>query len=153
MGELLIRGPNVISALLASPAGMRRGGLVPHRRPGCVSAQDGAYTVVGRAKDLIISGGENIHPAEIESLLAEHPAVAECAAFGMPDERWGEVVVAAIVLQARAGGVRTGIGLHTWPGDWRVTSCRAAGSGLRRFRRRALGKVQRQALAQLAKDV
>ncbi len=50
---------------------------------------------------MIISGGENIYPAEIENLLAEHPCVAECAVIGMPDDKWGEVVVAALV--ARAG--------------------------------------------------
>ena len=75
-------------------------------------AHDGSYTVVGRAKDLIISGGENIHPAEIESVLAEHPAVAECAAFGMPDAQWGEVVAVAVVLQARAARVREELRAH-----------------------------------------
>ena len=54
---------------------------------------------------MIISGGENIYPAEIEGLLAQHPAVAECAVLGVPDERWGECVVAVVVLrpQAQAG--------------------------------------------------
>jgi fatty-acyl-CoA synthase len=54
---------------------------------------------VGRAKDMIISGGENIYPAEIEHLLAAHPAVAECAVVGVPDATWGEAVVAALVLK------------------------------------------------------
>jgi acyl-CoA synthetase (AMP-forming)/AMP-acid ligase II len=48
-------------------------------------------------KDVIIAGGVNIYPAEIERVLAEHPSVEECAAFGIADERWGELPVAAVV--------------------------------------------------------
>jgi fatty-acyl-CoA synthase len=58
---------------------------------------DGVYEVVGRAGDMIISGGENIHPAEIENLAALHPGVAEAAVVGVADGRWGEVPVLALV--------------------------------------------------------
>ena len=61
---------------------------------------DGFYEVVGRLKELIISGGENIHPAEIENLVGSLPWVAECAVVGRPDARWGEVPVLALVLRA-----------------------------------------------------
>jgi acyl-CoA synthetase (AMP-forming)/AMP-acid ligase II len=60
---------------------------------------DGFITLVDRSKDMIISGGENIYPTEIESALYEHEAVAECAVFGIPDERWGEVPAAHVVLR------------------------------------------------------
>ena len=53
----------------------------------------------GRLKDMVIRGGENISPAEIENLLQEHPAVVSAAVFGMPDEYYGEVVVAALMLE------------------------------------------------------
>jgi fatty-acyl-CoA synthase len=65
---------------------------------GCQSP-DGCLCIVGRAKDMIISGGENIYPAEIENLLLALPGVLECAVVGVPDERWGETPVAAIVAQ------------------------------------------------------
>lgn len=58
---------------------------------------DGFYWVVGRSKDMIISGGENIYPAEIENVLAECAEIAECAVLGRPDPKWGEVAVAVIV--------------------------------------------------------
>lgn len=61
---------------------------------------DGFVTVVGRSRELIISGGENVFPAEIENLLAHHPDVAECAVIGVPDLRWGEVPVLAVVPRA-----------------------------------------------------
>ena len=54
------------------------------------------------SSELIISGGENIHPAEIENLVAERPDVAECAVIGLPDARWGEVPVLALVLRPGA---------------------------------------------------
>ncbi len=107
---------------------------------------DGLYEVVGRSKELIISGGENIHPAEIENLLAGHPGVAECAVVGLPDGRWGEVPVLAVV--ARPGAV-----LHA------EELLSALEGRLARFKlprrvvvldslpRTALGKVQRAALA------
>jgi fatty-acyl-CoA synthase len=60
-------------------------------------AADGSYTIVGRAKDMLISGGENIYPAELENLLAEHPGVADCAVIGLPHPLWGEEVVACLV--------------------------------------------------------
>ena len=59
----------------------------------------GWVEVVGRSKELIISGGENIHPAEIENLVLALPGVAECAVVGLPDARWGEAPVLAVVMQ------------------------------------------------------
>ncbi len=58
---------------------------------------DDNYFVVGRIKHMIISGGENIYPAEIEQLLHAHPDIAEAAVVGVPDSKWGEIVAAAIV--------------------------------------------------------
>jgi fatty-acyl-CoA synthase len=62
---------------------------------------EGYYWIVGRIKDVIISGGENIYPAEVENVLAAHPAVAAAALIGLPDATWGEVGCA--VLVARPG--------------------------------------------------
>ena len=58
---------------------------------------DGYLYVTDRIKDMIISGGENIYPAEIERVLAEHPALQDVAVIGVPDERWGEVPKAVVV--------------------------------------------------------
>jgi fatty-acyl-CoA synthase len=57
----------------------------------------GCLQIVGRNKDMIISGGENIYPAEIENVLVSLPGVAECAVVGLPDEKWGEVPVLAVI--------------------------------------------------------
>ena len=60
---------------------------------------EGFLFVVDRVKDMIITGGENVYPAEVESLLFEHPAIANVSVIGRPDERWGERVVAVAVLR------------------------------------------------------
>ncbi len=62
--------------------------------------EEGCYRIVGRLKDMIISGGENIYPAEVESVLAAHPAVAEVALVGLPHEKWGQVGCAVVVASA-----------------------------------------------------
>jgi len=62
--------------------------------------EDGYVRIVDRIKDLIISGGENISPAQVESVLYQHPAIADCSVIGVPDERWGEVGRAVVVLRA-----------------------------------------------------
>lgn len=62
--------------------------------------EDGYVYVLDRAKDMIVSGAENIYPAEIETVVSSHPDVAECAVIGVPDERWGEAVKAVVVLRA-----------------------------------------------------
>jgi fatty-acyl-CoA synthase len=67
-------------------------------------AEDGCITIVGRSKDMIISGGENIYPAEIENQLVTLPGVAESAVVGLPDERWGEVPVVVLVRGTDAAG-------------------------------------------------
>ncbi|MFD0478940.1 hypothetical protein ACFQ0B_70235 [Nonomuraea thailandensis] len=64
-----------------------------------VADEDGYVRISDRVKDMIISGGENIYPAEVESALYEHGAVAECAVIGVPDEKWGEVGKALVVLK------------------------------------------------------
>ena len=64
--------------------------------------EDGYIYIHDRVKDMIISGGENVYPAEVESTLAEHPAIAEVAVIGVPDEKWGEAVKAVVVLRPDA---------------------------------------------------
>ena len=65
--------------------------------------EDGYLDVDGRSKDMIISGGESIYPAEIENLLIECPDIAEASVIGRPDERWGEIVVAVVVPKPGRG--------------------------------------------------
>ncbi|MCA1706151.1 MAG: acyl--CoA ligase [Actinobacteria bacterium] len=64
-------------------------------------SSDGHVHVLGRSDDVIISGGVNIHPADVEAVLGAHPAVRSCGVFGLPDPRWGEVVAAAVVCRRR----------------------------------------------------
>jgi fatty-acyl-CoA synthase len=60
---------------------------------------DGFITIVERLKDMVITGGENVYPAEVEAVLAGHPAVADIAVIGIPDDRWGETVHAIVVAR------------------------------------------------------
>ncbi len=103
-GEILMRGPNVMRGYWNAPAASAtalRGGWYHSGDIGHVDAEGYLY-VVARKHDLIISGGENIYPAEIENVLLEHPAIIEACVVGCPDERWGEAVVAAVVLKPGA---------------------------------------------------
>jgi fatty-acyl-CoA synthase len=61
--------------------------------------EDGFYTIVGRYKDMIISGGENVYAAEVEAVFRQHPAVAEAALIGRPHDKWGEVGVMIVVAK------------------------------------------------------
>ena len=109
-GEVCIRAANLMrgywqgdgSRTIASGLGLQDGWF--HTGDLGQRAQDGCITIVGRSKDMVISGGENIYPAEIENLLVTLPGVAECAVVGLPDARWGEVPVAAIVRSADSAG-------------------------------------------------
>lgn len=73
---------------------------------------DGYVTIVGRKDDMIISGGENVHPTQVEAVLAEHPAVADAAVVGVPDPHWGELVVAYVVGAAGANGTLSAAALE-----------------------------------------
>ncbi|WP_299431268.1 AMP-binding protein [uncultured Meiothermus sp.] len=107
-GELWLGGPVVMSGYYRQP-GDTTEALVEHEgrvwlRTGDLAQRDeaGRYYIVGRAKEMFISGGENVYPIEIERALYDHPAVLECAVAGVPDARWGEVGMAAIVLRSPA---------------------------------------------------
>ena len=64
--------------------------------------EEGYFFIIDRKKDMFISGGENVYPAEIEKALYQHPAVHMCAVIGLPDEKWGEVGKACVVLKPKA---------------------------------------------------
>ena len=103
-GELIARAPNVMSGYLDDPdataAALRDGWLYT----GDVARQgsEGLITIVDRKKDMIVSGGFNVYPREVEDVLFEHPAVRQAAVVGVPHERWGEEVRALIVLHSEA---------------------------------------------------
>ncbi|MEU9852245.1 long-chain fatty acid--CoA ligase [Streptomyces sp. NPDC047974] len=99
-GEVVVAGPNVTPGYWNLPEATAEAFLDGGRfRSGDVAAvdADGYVTLVDRLKDMIISGGENIYPAEVEDALLRHPDVAEAAVIGVPDARWGEVGRAVVV--------------------------------------------------------
>jgi malonyl-CoA/methylmalonyl-CoA synthetase len=99
-GEVLLRGPNVFDGYWRNPEATAEafdaGGWF---RTGDLGSLDdrGYLRIEGRSKELIITGGFNVHPREVEELLLEHPEVAEVAVVGTPSEEWGEVVTAVVV--------------------------------------------------------
>jgi fatty-acyl-CoA synthase len=97
VGEICVCAPNVVRCYWPKVPAVDREGFF-HTGDLGRQAEDGSFTVVGRSKDMIISGGENIYPAEIENALLTHPLVSECAVVPQPDPRWGEVAVAVVVL-------------------------------------------------------
>ncbi|WP_027415354.1 long-chain-fatty-acid--CoA ligase [Aneurinibacillus terranovensis] len=100
-GELIVRGPQVMKGYWDRPEetaiALRDGWL--YTGDIATMDEDGYFTIVGRKKEMIISGGYNIYPNEIEEMLYQHPAVKEVCVFGVPDIYRGEVVKAAIVLR------------------------------------------------------
>ncbi|MGK5638403.1 class I adenylate-forming enzyme family protein [Streptomyces sp. URMC 126] len=111
-GEVLVRGATVMSGYWNAPeatARTLRGGWLHTGDLGRLDA-DGFLTLVDRAKDLVIAGGSNIYPREVEEVLLRHPAVAEAAVVGAPDPEWGELPV-AFVVRADGGGTGEGTAL------------------------------------------
>jgi len=98
-GEVLVRGPHVMPGYWGLPDASAAAFADGWFRTGdaAVTDEDGYVTIVDRLKDMIISGGENIYPAEVEDVLLTHPGIAEAAVIGVPDDRWGEVGRAVVV--------------------------------------------------------
>ncbi|MCH5670578.1 acyl-CoA synthetase [Streptomyces gilvus] len=98
-GEVVVRGPHVMRGYWGLPEETAASFADGWFRSGDAARvdEDGYVHIVDRIKDMIISGGENIYPAEIEDLLLAHPGIVECAVIGVPDEKWGEVPRAVVV--------------------------------------------------------
>ncbi|MCP4423084.1 MAG: long-chain fatty acid--CoA ligase [Chloroflexi bacterium] len=115
-GELLIKGPHVCAGYWKNPEATAKALVDGWFYTGDTARmdEDGFYTIVGRAKDMIISGGENIYAAEVEAVFLEHTAVAGAALIGKPDEKWGEVGL--MIVQLEKG--------HTVPAAELIVFCR-----------------------------
>jgi long-chain acyl-CoA synthetase len=101
VGEIVIRGHNIMKGYWQRPDATEecmRGGWF-HSGDMAKVDEDGYFFIVDRKKDLIIRGGYNVYPREVEEVLYEHPAVAECAVIGVPDDKMGEEVGAAVCLK------------------------------------------------------
>jgi O-succinylbenzoic acid--CoA ligase len=149
-GDIEVRGPTVMAGYWQRPEATRealRDGWLRTKDLGVLDAR-GRLTVLSRRTDLVVRGGENIYPAEVEAVLANHPAVREAAVVGVPDARWGEVPVA--FLAPRPGQpLPEPEALEAW--------CRQSLAGFKtpaRFTwvdalpRNAMGKVERAVLRQ-----
>ena len=101
MGEIIVKGDNVMKGYWKLPEEtaetIKNGWL--HTGDMATVDEDGYVFIVDRKKDMIISGGENIYPREIEEVLYSHPSILEAAVIGVPDEDWGESVKAFVVLK------------------------------------------------------
>jgi acyl-CoA synthetase (AMP-forming)/AMP-acid ligase II len=102
IGEIVIRGPNVMKGYWHRPEATAEAIRGEWLHSGDLARTDegGFVYVVDRKKDMVISGGVNIYPREIEDIISAHPAVAECAVYGVPDDYWGEALAAAVVLRS-----------------------------------------------------
>ena len=151
-GEVVVRGPNVFFEYWGNEAATSEALRNGWYYTGDIGTRDadGYFVIHDRKKNMIISGGENIYPAEVERVLSEHPAVAEAAVIGRPDPRWQEVPVAFVVRRKGASVDAEALRRHV-------------GEQLARFKiprevvfvddlpRNALGKVQHFRLKEQAK--
>lgn len=147
-GEILVAGPTVMAGYFRDPAAtasVLRDGWLHTGDVGCIDGA-GRLRVLDRRSDLVVTGGENVYPSEVETVLLAHPAVAEAAVYGVADPEWGRRVEAAVVL--RAGAAFDATALDAW--------CRTRLAGFKRPRafvavtslpRTASGKLKRHALA------
>ena len=111
IGEVVIRGDNIMVGYWRQPeltAEAMRGGWYHSGDAGYLD-EEGFLFLEGRVKDMIVSGGENIYPIEVENVLTEHPAVKECAVIGIPHEVWGEAVHAVVIREAGASVDEAGL--------------------------------------------
>jgi long-chain acyl-CoA synthetase len=153
-GEILLRGPNVMRGYYKAPeltrqaidrAGWLRSGDLGYRDA------DGFYFITGRLKELIIKGGENIAPREIDEALLKHPAVLEAAAVGVPDANYGQEIFACVVLKPGMQGSEAGLrefclkelGKYKTPRRIRIVDALPKGPS---------GKVQRLKLVDMGSD-
>ena len=101
VGEIIARGPQLMRGYWNLPeatAEALRGGWM-HTGDAASVDDEGYIYIQDRVKDMIVSGGENVYPREIENVLFDHPAIADAAVIGVPDERWGETIKAVVVLR------------------------------------------------------
>ncbi len=132
VGEIVVRGDIVMKGYWRNPEATRAVSRYGWHHTGDVGYRDpeGYFYIVDRKRDLIISGGFNIAPSEIEQVLWSHPAVADCAVIGVPDEKWGESVKAVVELKPaahateaelqalcrdRLGGMKAPRSVEFWP--------------------------------------
>lgn len=146
-GEMRIRGANVMRGYWQNPTATAEVFVDGWYRTGDVAMydHDGYFRIVDRQRDMVISGGLNVYPAEVEAALSAHPDVLECAVFGVPDTEWGEAVWATVVR--RAGSALTEAEL--------IEHCRSTLAGYKKPRtvqfvdslpKGATGKILKRAL-------
>ncbi|HEY8821163.1 MAG TPA: AMP-binding protein, partial [Dermatophilaceae bacterium] len=125
LGEIVIRGHNVFAGYLDNPEATAQALVDGWFRTGDIGQKDadGFITIVDRKKDLIIRGGFNVYPREVEEVLMRHPAIAQVAVIGIPDEQRGEEVCAVVIpnegeildVEALVEWARERLGRHKYP--------------------------------------
>ncbi len=146
-GEICVRGALVMNGYWKRPEATEdafRGGWL-HTGDVAIEDEDGYLTIVDRIKDMIISGGFNIYPREVEDALMSHASVASAAVIGVPDDKWGEAVKAFVVLKAGASADFDTLHAHVKAkrgGPWAPKSI----DFVREIAVTGLGKVDRKAL-------
>jgi len=146
-GEVWVRGPAVMRGYWKGESGLTADGWFRSGDLARVDAE-GFYWIVGRSKDVIISGGENIHPAELENVLADCPAIAEAAVIGIEDPKWGEAACACVVRNSNSTLTEKEI-LNLFAGRLARYKHPRRVVFLEALPKNAMGKVQKPALKRL----
>jgi acyl-CoA synthetase (AMP-forming)/AMP-acid ligase II len=110
-GEIVVRGPNVMKGYWAQPDATAEVMVDGWFHTGDIGKRDsdGYFFILDRKKDMIISGGENVYPAEVEDVLYQHPGILEVAVIGVQHPRWGETVRAVVVAKEGAALTEQGV--------------------------------------------